>query len=140
MKKIIFVVTIILLILLSVFIYNRKYEIFNNVDYISNHPGDNREMFSRFLTKISKNEKSIILMTIFTDEGDNIYHRIEYNGEYFELIVDTRQDSFGPKKVYKTKYLSIEERVEEANGAKISYYVLINDEEEFSLIYLLNGW
>lgn len=141
MKKIVFIATIVLLSLfLFISVNNSKYAIFNDVEYISKYHSGNKEMFLNFMTKVSKNEKSKVLLTDFTDEGEPIFYRIEYNGEYFELIEDTREDSFGQKKVYKTKYLNIEERVDKTSGTTIIYYVLINDEDEFSLRYLLDGW
>lgn len=64
----------------------------------------NYELLEQFLEKINLPESSTVKFAIYTDEGDPIFHTLEFNGDSkeFTYTYDSRDDEFGKKEKVST--------------------------------------
>ncbi|SDM23843.1 DUF4362 domain-containing protein [Paenibacillus jilunlii] len=65
----------------------------------------NYELFAQFLDKVNKSESAIVKFAKYTDEGDPIFHTLEFDDDSkdFTYTYDSRDDEFGKKEKVTTK-------------------------------------
>ncbi len=96
-----------------------------------------QEIWDAFEKKVNSGEAAQVEIIRFTVEGDPIIATVCYDGEGFELYVDSSRDAFGSGENFEHRYetMAKKEKVLE-DGGKTVEYSLVSEEREYSIVYL----
>lgn len=103
-------------------------------DIVDTH-GDihNLERFEEFIQHVEDLQSDSIRIISYTTEGDPIVKEVEFTGELFELVYDTRRDGFGSQVIHTYTCTAID-REETQNSSR---FQLTGCEGEDTPIFLL---